>query len=296
MYNRKERPQVNKKLLVAIEEELNVQTLRRKADSISSHAAGGATVVETQKNTSPEKMTNAMAEKLYIVVAGAIASGKTTLALNLARLFKDCFYFDKDDLGPMAEEIFFVGEQEEYDRQSDFFKTYVRDVEYVVAETAGLRGFLFNDHVIINTPYTSEIRTEFDGKESKGFKALCEEVHARGGRLMVIYIDIDRALVKERLEKRRREDPNATLRTPRVYEDIDKFLDGQNLSVKEGETVRSADYFFVFRAANPPQSFEELKAYMNVSGDPYNETISRERFMEAPALRHPERFGIEAKK
>lgn len=86
------------------------------------------------------KTTINAASKLYIVITGAIASGKTTLALNLAKAIPNCFYLDKDDLGPMAEKIFEVGKEETYDRQSQFFRDHVRDVEYDVAEIMGLRG------------------------------------------------------------------------------------------------------------------------------------------------------------
>lgn len=227
---------------------------------------------------------NAAARKLYIIITGAISAGKTTLALNLARAIPNCAYFDKDDLGPMAEKIFEVGQEQVYDRQSTFFKTHVRDIEYDVTEIMGLRGLLFDDHVIVNTPYSSEIRQEFSGKESKRLHRLQEEVHARGGELMIVYIDIDRETAKERLLKRKAEDPAAANRTPNVYRDIDSFLDTQNLGVPQNASVSDADRFFVFDARNSERSFEELKREMNiVSSASYNPDIAKERFMEAVA-------------
>lgn len=228
-------------------------------------------------------------KKLYIIIAGAIAAGKTTLALNLARAIPNCFYLDKDDLGPMAEKIFEVGKETPYDRQSQFFRDHVRDVEYVVTEIMALRGLLFNDCVIVNTPYTGEIREElFEGGQSKTLCQLREQVQARGGELMVIYIDIDRETAKYRLLKRKAEDPAAAVRTPKVYNDIDAFLDKQNLNLPQGATVTDADRFFVFHAAQPEQSFEELKHVLNITGcSVYNTEIAKERFMEAVEPKAP---------
>ena len=223
------------------------------------------------------------AKKLYIIIAGAIAAGKTTLALNLARAIPNCFYLDKDDLGPMAEKIFEVGKETPYDRQSQFFRDYVRDVEYVVAEIMALRGLLFNDCVIVNTPYTGEIRQElFENGQSETLRELQEQVHARGGELMVIYIDIDRDTAKYRLLKRKEEDSAAATRTLKVYDDIDAFLDKQNLDLPQDATVINADHFYVFHAAHPEQYFQRLKRYLNIADNSvYNTEIAKERFMEA---------------
>ena len=195
--------------------------------------------------------------KLYIIITGAIASGKTTLALNLARAVPNCFYLDKDDLGPMAEKIFEVGREETYDRQSDFFRRHVRDVEYDVAEIMGLRGLLFNQHVIINTPYTGEIRHEFSGRQSNRLRRLHDQVRRRGGELMVIYID-------------------------HIYENIEAFLDKQNLSIPEDASVLNADHFFVYHAADPETSYAELMDAMHIrTHTAYDPEISQAPFMGA---------------
>lgn len=220
--------------------------------------------------------------KLYIIITGAIASGKTTLALNLARAVPNCFYLDKDDLGPMAEKIFEVGQEETYDRQSDFFRRHVRDVEYDVAEIMGLRGLLFNQHVIINTPYTGEIRHEFSGRQSNRLRRLHDQVRRRGGELMVIYIDIDKETAMYRLNKRKNEDPAAALRTPHIYENIEAFLDKQNLSIPEDASVLNADHFFVYHAADPETSYAELMDVMHIrTHTAYDPEISQAPFMGA---------------
>lgn len=220
--------------------------------------------------------------KLYIIITGAIASGKTTLALNLAEAIPNCFYLDKDDLGPMAEKIFEVGKEESYDRQGQFFRKYVRDVEYDVAEIMGLRGLLFNQHVVINTPYTGEIRHEFSGRQSNRLRMLHEQVRERGGELMVIYIDIDKQTAMYRLNKRKNEDPAAALRTPHIYEDIEAFLDKQNLTVPENATVLNADHFFVYHAADPEKSYKQLLQSMHIRTDKaYDPEISTAPFMGA---------------
>lgn len=222
------------------------------------------------------------AKKLYIIIAGAIASGKTTLALNLAQAIPDCFYLDKDDLGPMAEKIFEVGHEETYDRQSAFFREHVRDVEYEVAELMALRGFLFARTVIVNTPYTGEIRDEFSGKRSERLRHLHDQISARDGELMIVYMDIDRKTISERLEKRKQEDPAAAKRTPKIYDNVENFLDTQNLSVPENASVPDADHFFVFHASDPERSFNELKCALNITGTgKFNPEITTAPFMQA---------------
>ncbi|MCR5781963.1 MAG: hypothetical protein K6G90_04410 [Clostridia bacterium] len=219
-------------------------------------------------------------KKLYIIIAGGIASGKTTLALNLASIIKNCFYIDKDDLGPMARKMFDLAYKDLYDRQGKFFRDHVRDVEYTVTQIMALRGFVFNDCVIVNTPYTGEICEEFSGKQSETLGKLRDEIHARGGELMVVFISIGREEAKNRLNRRKERDPEAAIRTPKVYENMDKFLDGQNLTVPEDAGLISADHFFVFDGMHSGESFEELKGYLGIEDNGrYDIDINKKPFM-----------------
>lgn len=136
--------------------------------------------------------------------------------------------------------------------------------------------------MIINTPYTGEIRHEFTGRQSNRLRQLHEQVRERGGELMVIFIDIDKQTALFRLNKRKNEDPAAALRTPHIYNDIEGFLDRQNLTVPENATVPNADHFFVFHAADPETSYRELMRAMHIRTDKsYDPEISQARFMGA---------------
>lgn len=140
--------------------------------------------------------------KKFIIVSGPIASGKTTLSLNLAvNIPGGCFYMDKDSLVPVSNII-------APDRKSKVFKEKVRDPEYDTLEKIALENLMFNDIVLINAPYTSELSEEANGG-SKRFSKLRSSVKKSDGELIVIYILTDNETRKLHFEKRAINDPDA---------------------------------------------------------------------------------------
>lgn len=204
--------------------------------------------------------------KYYIIIAGAVASGKTTLAKNLSVAYGDCFYFDKDDLGALSEVPFkCVGEK--YDRHGDFFKKHVRDPEYDVSERVTLKGLSFTHCVIQNAPYTGEIKTEAAGGESERLRKLFDAVHEHSAKMLIVFVESDPETVKAHLLKRAKESPDAYKRDRYIYNDLDQFVSTQNLIAPPQGAVRHTDALFAFDARDPKTSFRKLKAYLGIESD-----------------------------
>ena len=214
-------------------------------------------------------------QKLYIIIVGAVAAGKTTLAMNLAKAFRDCFYYDKDDLGALSEAAFKCG-GETYDRHGEYFKAHVRNPEYDVSEAVTVKGLFFCDCVIYNAPYTGEISKEASGGESNRLRKLQEAVHARGGKLLLVFVEADRETVKAHLIKRGAEDPEAYKRDRYIYDDLDAFIDTQNLKAPAPGDIRHADALFAFDSKRPKESFDKLLQMLSVETDvEYNSEINQ---------------------
>lgn len=214
------------------------------------------------------------AQKLYIIIVGAVASGKTTLAMNLAKAFGSCFYFDKDDLCPLSAAAFVCGGREN-DRHCDYFRQYVRDPEYDASERITLLGLRYADRVVYNAPYTGEIAVEAGGGESARLRDLYNAVHAAGGRLIFVFVESDRETVKAHLLRRREVNPEAYKRDVFIYDDLDGFVNTQNLRAPAPGAIRHADALFTFDSRRPREAFRALLRAFGLAGDiEYNVDIA----------------------
>ena len=98
-------------------------------------------------------------KKRFIIVSGPVGSGKTTLALNIAKNSGNCYYFDKDDLVPTSMATFravdkLVPEGVDIgydrseialcDRHSQFFKDFIRNPEYDSTRDVRIKGLQFS--------------------------------------------------------------------------------------------------------------------------------------------------------
>jgi tRNA uridine 5-carbamoylmethylation protein Kti12 len=96
-------------------------------------------------------------EKKLILVSAPPASGKTYVSMQLAEHLRHVVYLDKDALVPLSNVVFQVA-NEPNDRNGVFFHKYLRDVEYQVILNMGLDALKYDDIVLINAPFTKEIR------------------------------------------------------------------------------------------------------------------------------------------
>lgn len=130
--------------------------------------------------------------KRLILVTSPPACGKTYISKKLAENLKHVVYLDKDTLIPLSKMIFEVA-GEPYNRSSDFFKKYIRDVEYVTILELAFEALKYDDIVLINAPFTQEVR------DSAYINALKKRLVQMNTKLTVIWVQTDVEVCKQRM-------------------------------------------------------------------------------------------------
>lgn len=156
--------------------------------------------------------------KRFILITSPPACGKTRLAKRLATALDDTVYLDKDTLIPLSKQIFKVA-GEPYNRSSDFFQQNIRDYEYEVIVNLGLEAIKYATNVIINAPFTQEVRQK---NFVEDFKARLSKY---GAKLLVIWISATPELCKYRMKKRNSD------RDKWKIENWDEYVKGVDFSV-----------------------------------------------------------------
>ncbi len=133
--------------------------------------------------------------KKLILVTSPPACGKTYVSKQLAAALSHVVYLDKDTLIPLSKQIFAVAGQE-YDRSSDFFYKNIRDYEYEAIVALALEALNYDDIVLINAPFTREIR---DLNYIAGLKAKLKEKNAS---LVVIWVETSVEVCRQRMTAR----------------------------------------------------------------------------------------------
>lgn len=134
-------------------------------------------------------------KKLLILIASPPACGKTRLAKKLSIALGNAVYLDKDVLIPLSKRVFAVAKKP-YNRSSAFFNRNIRDYEYEVILNLGYEAMRYGDTVIINAPFTREVR---DKEYIENLAARAEKI---GGELLVVWINADEELCHKRMKKR----------------------------------------------------------------------------------------------
>lgn len=130
--------------------------------------------------------------KKLILVTSPPACGKTFISKELAKALNHIVYLDKDTIIPLSNKIFEVANQEN-NRSSEFFETYVRDAEYVAIINLALEALDYEDKVLINAPFTREIH------DIEYMKKLKEQVNEKGADLIVVWVDTDIEVCRQRM-------------------------------------------------------------------------------------------------
>ena len=158
--------------------------------------------------------------KKMILVTSPPACGKTRLSKRLATALDHVVYLDKDTLFPLSKQIFKVAGQP-YDRSSDFFESEIRNYEYEAILNLGFEALRYADTVLINAPFSREIR------DAAYIQALREKLAACGAKLCAIWIVTDVAVCKARMMKRRSD------RDTWKMEHWDEYIKGVNFEIPE---------------------------------------------------------------
>ena len=131
-------------------------------------------------------------KKKLILVASPPACGKTYVSERIAREAKHIVYLDKDALVPLSNRVFCVA-NEEINRSSPFFEENIRNYEYDVILDIGFEAIEYNDLVLINAPFTREVRNNEYIKELKAKLAL------HNAELVVIWVVTDIEVSRQRM-------------------------------------------------------------------------------------------------
>mgnify|MGYP000190618407 CR=1 FL=1 len=130
--------------------------------------------------------------KKLILVTSPPACGKTYISKALAKRLQHVVYLDKDTLITLSKQIFVVAGQP-YDRSSDFFEKNIRDYEYECVVDLAMEALDYDDIVLINAPFTQEIR---DMDYIHNLKAKLAEKNAT---LVVVWVETSPEIVHERM-------------------------------------------------------------------------------------------------
>ncbi len=133
--------------------------------------------------------------KRLILVSSPPACGKTYISKQLAKNLKHVVYLDKDTLIPLSKQIFRVAKKP-YDRSSDFFEENIRDYEYEVILDLGFEALAYDDTVLINAPFTREIR------DAEYIKELRKKLAKINAKLVIIWVVTTPEVCRERMIRR----------------------------------------------------------------------------------------------
>lgn len=133
--------------------------------------------------------------KKLILVTSPPACGKTFISKQLAKALNNIVYLDKDTLITLSKQIFVVA-HEEYNRSSEFFEENIRNYEYECVLDLAMEALEYNDTVLINAPFTREVR-------DKAYMDHLKEILAeKDARLVVVWVITDKEVCHQRMIER----------------------------------------------------------------------------------------------
>lgn len=134
--------------------------------------------------------------KKYLMLVGSPpACGKTYVSTELAKKLNNPTYLDKDTIIPLSKMVFKAA-NEPYNRDSKFFKEYVRDAEYIAIFDIAFEALTFNDYVLINAPFSKEFRNE------EYIANLKDKLKAYDAELVQIWVQCDIDVCHQRMIER----------------------------------------------------------------------------------------------
>lgn len=187
--------------------------------------------------------------KNLILVTSPPACGKTFISKQLAKHLKHVVYLDKDTLIVLSKQIFVVA-NEEYNRSSDFFEANIRDYEYRCVENLALEALEYADNVLINAPFTQEIR------DREWVEAMEARLSKLGAKLVIIWVVTDPEVCHQRMIVRNSD------RDTWKLENWDEYISKINFDIPY-DIVASGDEQM------------QLKLFYNSSDEEFQESMKR---------------------
>ena len=183
-------------------------------------------------------------KKRMILVTSPPASGKTYISQQLAKKIPNIVYLDKDALVPLSNRIF-IAAGEPINRSSQFFEDHVRNFEYDAILDIGFEALEYSDFVLINAPFTREVR---DDEYIKGLK---EKLALHGAELTLIWIVTDIEITRQRMIERN--SPRDTWKIANWAE----YVAGRNYSVPDLPSLE--DCLIKFYNSNDAEYAESME-------------------------------------
>lgn len=184
--------------------------------------------------------------KELILVTSPPACGKTFISKELAKNLKNVVYLDKDTLIVLSKQIFVVANQE-YNRSSDFFEENIRDYEYYAVLDLAFEALDYANIVLINAPFTREIR---DQKYIDDLKARLAE---KGAVLKVIWVETDPEVCHQRMIDR------GSDRDTWKLEHWDEYIAGVNFEIPETIGAANDGTLLIFKNSSKEEFDESMK-------------------------------------
>ena len=186
--------------------------------------------------------------KRLLLVTSPPACGKTYVSKQLSKAIHNIVYLDKDTLIPLSLQIYKAA-GEPVDRSSKFFEDMVRNPEYVVIENLAYEALEYADLVLINAPFTREIRNPEWMNETM---AKLEKI---GAKLTVIWVNTSVEVCHQRMIERNSD------RDTWKLEHWDEYVAGRDYSIPN--------------ILQDPDCNGELIVFNNNSTEEFNESIAK---------------------
>jgi len=183
--------------------------------------------------------------KKLILVVSPPACGKTYVSKKLAKSLEHVVYLDKDTLIPLSKKIFEVG-NEEYNRSSEFFNRVIRDVEYEVTLDLAFEALEYEDLVLINAPFTREIR------DIDYVKNLSKKLEEYGAELVFVWVDASPETCHRRMIER-----NSTRDTWKLAH-WDEYIKGVNFTIPTPLSSDETSARLIIFDNNDENTFDEV--------------------------------------
>ncbi|MBB1273549.1 MULTISPECIES: AAA family ATPase [Psychromonas] len=190
--------------------------------------------------------------KRLILVTSPPASGKTYISKQLAKELKHVVYLDKDTLIVLSHQIFKVANAE-VNRSSEFFEEHIRNYEYDAVLALAMEALEYDDIVLINAPFTREIR------DTAFVDNLKTQLAKKDARLTVVWVITDIDVVKNRMIERN--SPRDTWK----LENWDEYIKGVDFSIPECiDNPDVIDDLLLFRNSNDQEYRQSLQQILSV--------------------------------
>ncbi len=186
--------------------------------------------------------------KRLILVTSPPACGKTYISKKLAENLRHVVYLDKDTLIPLSKVIFQVA-GEPYNRSSEFFYQYIRDVEYTTTLDLAYEALKYDDIVLINAPFTREVR------DHDYIMALKKKLITMNTKLTIIWVETSPEVCKQRM--------------------IDRNSDRDTWKLQNWDEYIKTVNFNIPAALDDPDVLDDLLIFKNSSDAEYKESMRR---------------------